>query len=87
MVCTCDATGEHPRRIARARETGETGKSSRSEIQGFLNFELRIAVFSHVSHFTRHGCGSAEFLSILLRLEPFDLSRHSIHGDALAVLQ
>jgi len=40
---------------------------------GFLNFELRIAPFSHVSRFTRHSLWPlADFFSILLnRLRSF----------------
>jgi hypothetical protein len=71
-------TGEHSHRIAeRDWRDGETRCKS----------NLSTSRFSRISRVSRvTAVGLTEFLSTLLRLEPLDLSRRSIHGDALAVL-
>ena len=74
LVRTSETTGEHLRRITERdwRDGRDVGwfkvRSSRFSELRTPNFELRIAPFSHVSRFTRHGLWLlADFFSILLQ--------------------
>ena len=94
MACTSGTRGERLRRIAeRDRQNERDGRrfevrSLRFSELRILNFELRIALFSHVSRFARHGLWRRRTFSASCESNPrLDIAHQKVAHMDLAGVQ